>query len=249
MVDHVGDRAHRQAMADRVAQVDDEHRHALTLLLHIGQWRGARQQDHQVGMLDARDPDLLAVDNIAAVFLDRQGLDLGGVGAGGRLGHAHRLQAQFAGGDLGQVALLLRVAAMTQQRAHVVHLAVAGPRVATRAVDLLHDHRGLGQAQARTPVLLRDQRSHPPGFGQRIDKGLRVGAPAVDLAVVGVGELGAQRTHGVADVLVAMVGMIGHGVQQEVRNIRRWLASSASLRGRGSRAAGRDHPRPVGRRR
>ena len=82
VVDHVGDRPHREPLADGLAQVDDEDRHALGLLLHLGQRRGARQQDHQVGVLHARDPDLLAVDDVAVALLHGRGLDLGGVGAG-----------------------------------------------------------------------------------------------------------------------------------------------------------------------
>jgi hypothetical protein len=54
----------------------------------------------------------------------------------GRLGHAHRLQPPLAARDLRQVVLLLRLAAVAQQGAHVVHLAVAGAGVAAAAVDL-----------------------------------------------------------------------------------------------------------------
>ena len=63
------------------------------------------------------------------------------------------------------------------------------PELPPRAVDLLHDHRGLGQAQARAAVLLRDQRGQPAGLGERVDERLGVGALRVDLAVVLVGKL------------------------------------------------------------
>jgi hypothetical protein len=138
-------------------------------------------------------------------LLHRRGLDLGGVGAGGRLGHAHGLQAQLAGGDLRQVELLLRFGAVAQQRAHVVHLAVAGAGIAAAAVDLFHDHRGLGEAEARAAVLLRDQRRQPAGLGQRIDEGLGVAALLVDLAEVLGRKLGAEVAHRIADVLVGVV--------------------------------------------
>src|SRR5256885_14091323 len=118
----------------------------------------------------------------SAILLDGAGLDLGGVRARGGLGHAHGLQAPFARGDARQVLLLLRLRAVAQQRAHVVHLAVAGARVAAAAVDLFHDHAGLGQAQARAAVLLRDQRGQPAGLGQRVHEGLGIGALLVDLA-------------------------------------------------------------------
>ena len=72
VVDHVRDRPHRQAVADRVAQVDDEDRHAFGLLLHVGERRRAREQDHQVGVLDARDPHLLAVDDVAVALAARR---------------------------------------------------------------------------------------------------------------------------------------------------------------------------------
>ena len=195
VVDHVGDRPHRQAVADGVAQVDDEDRHAFALLHHVGQRRGARQQDHQVAVLDAADPHLLAVDHPAvAAVLTARGLDLGGVGAGAGLGDAHALQAQSRRGDGRQITLLLLGTAVAQQRAHVVHLAVAGAGIAAAAVDLFHDHAGLGQAQARAAIVLRDQRGQPAGLGQRVDElGLGVAARAIHGAKVLVGELRAQR--------------------------------------------------------
>ncbi|KAG1533202.1 hypothetical protein G6F50_015947 [Rhizopus delemar] len=127
-------------------------------------------------MLHARDPDLLAVDHVAVAAAHGGGRDLGGVRAGGGLGHAHGLQAQFAGGDAGQVFALLGVGTVAQQRAHVVDLAVAGTRVATAAVDLFHDDRRFGQAQARAAVFLRDQCRQPAGLGQRADKVLGIAA-------------------------------------------------------------------------
>ena len=43
---------------------------------------------HQVGMLGARGPDLLAVDDVLVAFLLGEGAQVGGVGAALRLGHA-----------------------------------------------------------------------------------------------------------------------------------------------------------------
>ena len=103
------------------------------------------------------------------------------------------------------------LAAVAQQRAHVVHLAVHRAGVAARAVDLFHDHRRRGQAEAGAAVLLGDHRGQPAGFHQRIDELLRVGLLFVDLAEVLVGELAAQVAHGVADVLV-LVGFVQHGM-------------------------------------
>ena len=123
--------------------------------------------------------------------------------------------------------LFLGRAAMAQQGAHVVHLAVAGAAVAACTVDLFHDHAGLGQAQARAAVVLRDQRGHPAGLGQRVDKGFGVGAGFVDLAVVGVRKFGAERADSVADVLVAGVGAQEHGEG------RGWVGVVEALQGQG----------------
>ena len=143
-------------VADRLAQVDDEDRHAFGLLLHLGERRGARQQDHQVRMLDARDPDLLAVDDVAVALLHRRRLDL----ASCRCRWSARSRPSTAGAarrwrSAAGSCCFCASRAVAQQRAHVVHLAVAGAGVAAAAVDLLHDHRGLGQARGpsrRTPA-------------------------------------------------------------------------------------------------
>ena len=55
----------------------------------------------------------------------------------------------------------LGVGSVPQQRAHIVHLPVAGNGIAARTVDLFHDDRGFGQAQTRSAIFLRDQRGKP----------------------------------------------------------------------------------------
>ena len=150
----------------------------------------------------SRDPHFLAVHQVAVALADRGGLELGGVGAGSGLGHRHRLQAQFARGDLGQVAPLLRLGAVPEQGPHVVHLPVAGARVPAAAVDLLQDHRRLGEAQPGAAIFLRNQGCEPAALGERADEFLRIGALAVEpLPVRGV-EPGAERPHRVADLLI-----------------------------------------------
>ncbi len=74
----------------------------------------------------------------------RHRLDRGGVGAARRLGHPEGLQAQRTGGDLRQVFVFLRGVAVAEQRAHDVHLGVAGGAVAAGALDFLQDRRGGG---------------------------------------------------------------------------------------------------------
>ncbi len=127
MIDHVADRLDVDALAFRF---DDENGHAFGFLRNLVERGGAGEQDHQLGMLQARGPDLLAVDDVAVAFLDRDGLDLGGVGAGAGLGDAHGLQAQLAGRDFRKVSLFLFCRAMPEQGVHVVHLAVAAAGVA-----------------------------------------------------------------------------------------------------------------------
>ena len=192
MIDHVQDGPHFHSLANRVAQVDHEDGHALALFLHIRQRRRARQQDHQVGMLDAGDPHFLAVDHIAVALAHRHGLDLCRVGAGAGFGHAHALESQLTGCNLRQVALLLLGRTVAQQRAHVVHLAMACAGISTATVDLLHDHRCLGQSETRAAVLLRYQRGHPAGLGEGVDESFRIGSRLIDLAVVFVWKFGAQ---------------------------------------------------------
>ena len=193
-----------------LAHVDDEHRQAVGALLGLFLRRGARQQDHQVGIFGAAGPDLLAVDDVAVVAVALgKGLQRGGVGAAGRLGDAERLQPQFAAGDLRQPFCLLLVAAVPQQRAHGVHLGVAAAAIAAGALDLFED-RGRGrQFQPGAAIFFRDQHREIAGFGQRIDEGLRVGHLAVELAPVFAGELRAKFGDGVADVgIVVLFGCV-----------------------------------------
>ena len=199
VIDHVGDRLHGQAVADGLAQVDEEDRHALGLALHLSQRRGACQQDHQVRVLDARDPYFLPVDDVLVALAHGSGLDLGGVGAGGRLGDAHGLQAQLAAGQLRQVVALLLLAAVSEQGEHVVHLPMDGPGVAAATVDLLEDHRGLSQAQARAAVFFRDHRREPAGLGHGGDEGFREAFFLIDPAPVFGGKFGTEGTHAFTD--------------------------------------------------
>ena len=65
MIHHVADRPYAHAALLGVVQVDEKHRQAVGLLVDVGERRRAREQQHQVGVLDARDPHLLAVDDVA----------------------------------------------------------------------------------------------------------------------------------------------------------------------------------------
>ena len=162
-------------------------------------------------MLDAADPDFLAVDDIAVALAHRGRLELGGVGAGRRLGDAHRLQAQFAARDLRQIKVLLRLGAVPQQRAHIVHLAVAMAGIAAGAVDLLHHHRRLGQPEARAAIFLGDHGGQPAGLGQRVDELDGIGRGLIMRAVIFRRKFRAERAQRLAHLLVA-VGLGDHAL-------------------------------------
>ena len=208
VIHHGADRIDGDAGALRQPHVHQKHRQPVGALLGLLLRRGARQQQHQVGMFGARGPDFLAVDDVVVVaFAPRGGAQRQRVGAGGRLGDAEGLQAQFAAGDLGQIALLLRGAAVPQHRAHGVHLRVAGGAVAAGGVHFFQDRGGRADAEPAAAVFFRDQRGEIAGFGQRGDEFGRIGALAVERAPIFAGKLGAQRAHaGFADV--GVVGIV-----------------------------------------
>src|SRR2546426_2796869 len=197
VVDHGADRADREPLAQRGFHVDDEHRQAFGLLPHLFARRGAREEQHDVGVLGARGPDFLAVHDVAVAFLDRGRADRRGVGAGRGLGDAEGLQAQLAFRDLGQVFSFLRLAAMAQHRPHRVHLRVAGGAVRAASLYLLENRRCRGELQARTAVLLGDEAGEPARLGERAHELRGIVALAVRLAPVVHRESGAELRHGI----------------------------------------------------
>lgn len=63
---------------------------------------------------------------------------------------------------------------MPQQGVHIVHLTMAGAGVSAGSIDLFHDHRRFHEPQPRAAVGFRDQRRHPAGARQRLDKRLGI---------------------------------------------------------------------------
>ena len=90
VIHHGADRADGEALALHRPHVDEEHGEALGALLHLLARRGAGEQQHQIGMLGARGPDFLAVDDVAVVAVAHRGGAQGRkrVGARRRLGDA-----------------------------------------------------------------------------------------------------------------------------------------------------------------
>src|SRR5438105_5892882 len=104
-------------------------------------------------MLDPRSEDFLTVDDVAITLLAREGRDPRRVAPRLRLRDRHRLQPQAAGRDLWQVPPFLRLGSVSEQRAHRVHLRVAGRRVAAGGVDLLHHDARLDDSESGAAVL------------------------------------------------------------------------------------------------
>ena len=111
-----------------------------------------------------RRPDLLAADDPAAVDARRRRLERRRVGAGAsarsrrRPAAAARPRRSAAG-----TAAFCSSRAVPQDRAHDVHLRVAGARVAAGRVDLLEDHAR--RRERRAP-----RRRTPPGRARRASR-------------------------------------------------------------------------------
>ena len=183
-----------------VAEIDQEHRQPVAAPLHLIHRRGARQQQHHVGIQRARGPHLLPGHQIGIAVAHRACLQLRGVRSGGRLGHAERLQPDAAGGDLRQIAALLCLAAVPQQRAHDVHLRVALAGGAAAGIDLLQDHRRRAHRQAGAAVFLRDQRAEEPGLRQLGDEFGRIRLLVFQALPICAGIARADSPHGIAQL-------------------------------------------------
>ena len=182
-------------------------------------------------MLGPRYPHLLAVHGVAAVRAALGGgPELGRVRARGGLGDAEGLEPPGAARDLRQVGLLLRRRAVTQQRAHGVHLGVAGAAVAAGGVDLLQDRRSGADAEAAAAVALGDQGGEEARIGERLHELPRVGALAIFLAPVLAGIAGAERAHRLAQLAVVVVevdqdGPLAHSTVTDFARLRGWSTS------------------------
>ncbi len=81
--------------------------------MYLVAWGCAGEENHEVGMLDTRDVDFLAIDDIVVAIAHGGGANLGGIAAGFWLGDSEGLEAQLSLCDLRQVTLLLFFGAMT----------------------------------------------------------------------------------------------------------------------------------------
>src|SRR2546430_1437141 len=179
-------------------------------------------------MLHPRGEDLLTIDDVAISFLAREGRDPRRVAAGLRFRDRHRLESQAAGGDFWQVAPFLGFGPVSQERAHRVHLGMAGRPISARRIDLLQDDAGLDHPQPRSAVLGGDQDRQPAAAGQRPHEFLRVPLLGIDLPPVGIRKFRTDLPDSVA-LLFLLVGeaeVHQRWASFRIRRARRMTASS-----------------------
>ena len=187
-------------------------------------------------MLGARDPDLLAADHVAVAATDGGGLELRGVGPRGRLADAEGLEPQLSGRDPGQQRGLLFVGSVPQQRAHRVHLRVAGAGIGATPVDFLEDDRRFVDAQAGAAVRLRDQGRQITGVGERFHERVGIGAGRIQFAPVAVGKVLAQIADPGAQILMrcvmtAAVIILGPDPAKRLRSLATRCSTAAWVAG------------------
>ena len=188
MIHHRANWADGQALANGFAHVDQQNREAVAALLDLIDRRRAADEQQQIRVLRAGNPDLLAANDVRVAFADGHGFHLRRVGSGRRLADAERLKTQLARGDARQKRALLRKRPVPQQRPHRVHLRVARARIRAAAIHFLENDGGFADTEARSAVLFRDERRQIARGGQRLDERLRIGASGIELAPVGIGK-------------------------------------------------------------
>src|SRR5579862_2110849 len=143
-------------------------------------------------MLIARGENLAAVDYIVVACAPGEGFDFGSFRAGVGFRHSEGLQPEFARSDTRQVAALLFLVPMLEQRRHRVHLGVAGGGVAPGMIYLLENYRTVEHRKSGPAIFLRNERGKPSGFAERAHEFLGIGVALVTLAPVVVAEASAQ---------------------------------------------------------
>src|SRR5690606_37815336 len=142
MVHHRSDRPDGQALAQCRPYVDQEHGKTLGPLVHQITRSRPAEEEHEVRMLCSRGPELLAIHDIAVALAPGGRGERAGVAAAGGFGDAEGLRSQAPGGNLWQVALLLRLRSVSEQRTHGIHLRMTGGRIAPLPVYFLEDGGG-----------------------------------------------------------------------------------------------------------
>ena len=194
-------------------ELREEDGHAVGGLRAVLERRRARQQQDVVGNLRGRCPDLAAVDEITAVDLLREGLDLRRVEPGVRLGDAEAGLLR-AGDQRAQHALLLLGSAQhdDRMRGEQVDLQRRHRRRAAAARgDGIHHDRRLGHAEVRAAEFLRHRDAEPAVRGHRGMKLVRELRRRVLVAPVLVGEPRADALHRICDGTLVVSQIEVHG--------------------------------------
>src|SRR5207247_629643 len=128
----------------------------------------------------------------------------------------------------GQVAPFLEFAAMSQKRAHRVHLGMAGGPISAGGVDLLQNEARLDDPEPGPAVLGRDQDRQPAAGGQRLHEFLGITLLGVDAPPVRVREFRADLPDpvAVALLLIAEAEVHQRWAFCRMRRARRTTASS-----------------------
>ncbi len=144
----------------------------------------------------------MPVDDVAIVLAHSAGGQLRRIRPGVGFRDGERLQPQGAARDRRQIFTFLFFRAMTQKRAHGVHLSVTGSRVSAGSIDFLEDDRRLKHSEACAAIFLRDQDSQVPRRCQRVDEFLRVAKLAILGAPVFVWKAPAERANTITEVVI-----------------------------------------------
>ena len=116
-------------------------------------------------MLGADRPDLLAVHDIFGALAAGEGAQGRRVRAAGRLRDPKGLEPEFASRDLRQIFSLLLLPAVPQDRAHRVHLGMAGAAIAAFRLDGLQNGGRRRDSETRAAIFLGDQHGEIAGLG------------------------------------------------------------------------------------
>ena len=161
----------------------------------------AREDQHRVGDLRGRGPDLGALQHIAPVLLLGAGLDRAGVEPGIGLGDGEA-RLDPACRERRQHAALLRIRAEAHDRVEPENIHVDRGRArhgGARLRDRAHHHRRLGDAEAGAAMLFRDADAEPAARGDRRVEFVRKDAVMVAAQPIVVVEAGADAPDRVLD--------------------------------------------------
>src|SRR6266702_3204562 len=225
MVDHGLDRSDLDRRAGQ-PEVDQEQAQSVGFARDLVRAPGSGEEEQQVRMLEPRGEDFLTVDDVAISLLAGEGRDSRRVAPGFRFRDRHRLEPQAAAGDLRKVAPFLGFGAMSQKRAHGVHLGMAGRSIPAGGVDLLQDDARLDDPEPGPAVLCGDQDGQPAAVAERQHELLRIALLGVDRPPVRVGKFRADLPDCCTIPFLIITEAEVHQRWCRIRRARRTTASS-----------------------